>query len=72
MPYGKYKQKKIADVAKLDMPYLRWISSQAWCKDQKNVHAAIMKHLSNNSNHPQALNNSGTIQDLNNSIAVVR
>ena len=35
--FGKYKGKKIEDVAKIDKPYIEWLIRQPWCSNKDEL-----------------------------------
>lgn len=45
LPIGKYKYKKIVDVAKFDRPYLQWMSKQSWMENYPNTKSEISKYV---------------------------
>jgi hypothetical protein len=47
MPFGKYKFKKVADVAKFDKQYLLWLRKQEMLENYEDLKEEINKHLIN-------------------------
>lgn len=45
MPFGKYKYKKVADVAKFDKQYLKWLSRQDMLSNYEELKCEINKHI---------------------------
>jgi hypothetical protein len=45
MPFGKYKYKKVADVAKFDKQYLKWLVRQEMINKYEELKEEINKHL---------------------------
>ena len=45
VPVGKYKYKKVIDVARFDKQYLEWILKQEWISNYPNFITEVKKHL---------------------------
>ena len=45
MPFGKYKFKKVADVAKFDKQYLKWLVRQDMMTNYEELKEEINKNL---------------------------
>lgn len=45
MPFGKYKFKKVSDIAKFDIRYLKWLSKQDMLENYKDLKEEINKNL---------------------------
>jgi len=45
VPVGKYKYKKVADVAKFDKQYLKWIMKQDWIQKYPEFVQETKKYL---------------------------
>lgn len=45
LPFGKYKGKKIKDVAEFDRKYLIWLSNQDTLCDGLTIRKEIIKHI---------------------------
>jgi hypothetical protein len=45
MPFGKYKHKKVSDVAKFDKQYLKWLSRQDMMNKYTELKDEINKHI---------------------------
>lgn len=45
MPFGKYKYKKVSDVAKFDKQYLKWLTKQEMMMNYEELKIEINKHI---------------------------
>lgn len=45
MPFGKYKFKKVSDIAKFDKNYLKWLSKQDMLSNYEDLKNEIKKHI---------------------------
>ena len=45
MPFGKYKYKKVCDIAKFDKPYLTWLSKQEMMTNYEDLKNEIKKYI---------------------------
>ena len=45
VPVGKYKYKKVVDVARFDKQYLQWILKQEWISNYPNFIAEVKRHI---------------------------
>ena len=44
-PFGKYRGKKIQDVATIDKPYLEWVMKQPWFEKFTDIKSEVKKYL---------------------------
>jgi len=50
MPFGKYKNKLIADIADIDPEYLLWANNKVdWFKIESDLYASLLLRTLNNS-----------------------
>jgi uncharacterized protein (DUF3820 family) len=45
MPFGKYKFKRVEDVAKFDSQYFKWLLKQSMMDNYEGLKTEILKHL---------------------------